>query len=508
MYLRTGLSKCVFATVALCIGAEHAHGREWFVSAGQLLQPVLDSAEGGDTITLQAGATFTGWHKLRKKAGTAWITIQSSAVTSLPAGQRVKPADAIHMAKLLAAKAYPALSADDGAHHYRIIGIEFASAPGLYNWQLISLGDGNETSLALLPLMIELDRVYVHGDPKAGGKRGITMNSRYTTIKNSYLSNFKSTWQDAIAIAGWNGPGPFTIENNYIEASSENLAFGGSTPTIPNLVPSDIRIIRNHLSKPLSWKQGHSTYAGTPWWVKNAFELKNARRVLFEGNVVENVWQDEQKGFAVVLTVRSNNGEVPWAVVENVTIRNNIFRRCGGGVNILGQDSNGMGMARYITISNNIFDDINSTAWGGSGTLFQVLSDADNVLIDHNTGIHNGQVVHFEGDPSGGFVYRNNITAHNQYGIQGAGSASGTLTLSRYAPGAVVKANVLAGGSAASYPEGNYFPATLNLVGFVDMFRDNFQLSASSPYRVKGTDGKDLGANVATINSLTAGVVD
>ena len=81
------------------------------------------------------------------------------------------------------------------------------AAPGLYNWQLISLGDGDETSTTLLPSYIELDRLYVHGDPAVGGKRGITMNSRYTTLKNSYLDNFKSTIQDANAIAGWNGPG-------------------------------------------------------------------------------------------------------------------------------------------------------------------------------------------------------------------------------------------------------------------------------------------------------------
>jgi hypothetical protein len=40
---------------------------------------------------------------------------------------------------------------------------------------------------------------------------------------------------------------------------------------------------RNHLFKPLSWKIGHPTYAGTPWSVKNILELKNARRVLAEG---------------------------------------------------------------------------------------------------------------------------------------------------------------------------------------------------------------------------------
>jgi hypothetical protein len=487
------------------------HAKDWFVSSGQPLQPILDAAMAGDTITLQAGATFKGWHKLRKKTGTGWITIQSSAMALLPPeGKRVKPADAIHMPKLLADKQYPALSADDGAHHYRIIGVEFLSAPGLYNWQLISLGDGNENSMDLIPSYLEFDRVYVHGDEKEGGKRGITMNSRYTTVKNSYMCDFKSTWQDSQTIAGWSGPGPFTIENNYLEAATENLAFGGSTPGIPGLVPSNITIRRNHLYKPLSWKKNHPTYAGKPWWIKNAFELKNARNVLFEGNVIENVWLDQQKGYGIVLTVRTNEGKVPWAVIENVTIMNNIFRHCGGGVTMLGFDTNKMGNARNITIRHNVMEDITNAFSGASGILFQVLNNVENVLIAHNTGFHDGpisQIIHFEGAPSPGFIYRNNISAHNTLGIAGAGTQPGTSTLNRYAPGAIVTANVIAGGSPAAYPLGNFFPATLNNVGFVDMFNGNYALSSLSEYLLKGTDHKNVGADIAAVTAATAGVV-
>jgi hypothetical protein len=262
------------------------------------------------------------------------------------------------------------------------------------------------------------------------------------------------------------------------------------------------------LYKPLSWKKNHPTYAGQPWWIANAFELKNARNVVFEGNVIENVWLDQQKGYGIVLTVRTNNGAVPWAVIENVTITNNIFRHCGGGVNILGVDSNGMGKAQKITIRHNVFEDVTTAFAGSSGILFQLLNKANNVLIAHNTGFHSGQVVHFEGAPSEGFIYRNNISAHNTYGIFGQSSQTGNVTLNRYAPGAIVTANVLAGGSPALYPSGNYFPATLNNVGFVDMLDGDYRLSATSPYRLKGTDGWDLGAHIPTVTAATAGVVN
>ena len=68
---------------------------------------------------------------------------------------------------------------------------------------------------------------------------------------------------DTQAIGGWNGPGPYLIENNYLEAAGENVMFGGADPTIPNLVPSDITLRLNHLIKPRSWQQAdHSEARG------------------------------------------------------------------------------------------------------------------------------------------------------------------------------------------------------------------------------------------------------
>lgn len=52
----------------------------------------------------------------------------------------------------------------------------------------------------------------------------------------------------------WNGPGPFVISNNYFEGSGENIIVGGSDPSIPDLVPSDIVITGNLISKPTRWR--------------------------------------------------------------------------------------------------------------------------------------------------------------------------------------------------------------------------------------------------------------
>ena len=73
------------------------------VNAGSDLQSAINSAQLGDTIVLQAGATWTGNFTLpNKTSGSGWIYIRTSAYSSLPApGTRVFPSDAGNMAKIV-----------------------------------------------------------------------------------------------------------------------------------------------------------------------------------------------------------------------------------------------------------------------------------------------------------------------------------------------------------------------------------------------------------------------
>jgi hypothetical protein len=88
----------------------------------------------------------------------------------------------------------------------------------------------------------------------------------------------------------------------------------------------------------------------------------------------------------------------------------------------------------------------------------------------------------------------NNVMAHNVYGISGNGV--GNTTLASYFPGAVVRRNVMAGGDASRYPADNFFPAKLDDVKFVNRAAGDYRLMATSPYKRKGTDRKDLGCDV------------
>ena len=121
-----------------------------------------------------------------------------------------------------------------------------------------------------MPHHIELDRVLIAGDPTVGQKRAIAANAAYVTIENSDIRDIKAAGQDSQAIAAWNSPGPFTIRNNYLEAAGENVMFGGADISIPGVIPSDITLENNILTKDPAWR-------GSSWTVKNVLELKNAQ---------------------------------------------------------------------------------------------------------------------------------------------------------------------------------------------------------------------------------------
>jgi hypothetical protein len=492
-------------------------GRTLAVGAGGNFQAALNAAQPGDVITLEAGATFVGPFTLPHKPGSGWIIIRTNAPDSSlpPPGARIDPSHAKLM-PTLTAKSESVITAAAGAHHYRFIGVEMRPRDDVFLYALVLLGTRQQTSLEQLPHHIIFDRCYLHGDPKKGTRRGIAMNSRYTAVIDSYLADFKEVDADSQAIAGWLGPGPFKIVNNYLEAAGENVMFGGGAPAISGVVPSDIEIRRNHVAKPLSWKVGHSTYAGTPWTVKNLFELKNARRVLIDGNLFERNWAHAQNGFAVLFTVRFEGGAAPWSAVEDVAFTNNIVRHTGSGINMSARDDEflrGGAQTRRILVKNNLFTDVDGTTWGGDGRLFQILHETAHVVIDHNTAFQTGNPLVGDGPANPGFVFRNNIALHNAYGVAGTGTGPGNTTFRRYFPDSVFEKNVLVGpwpsvggATIAMYSDhpNNFFPASLERVRFANLAKGDYRLAGSSPYKHAGTDGKDVGVDFEELSAAMA----
>jgi hypothetical protein len=181
------------------------------------------------------------------------------------------------------------------------------------------------------------------------------INSVVRGVRQPTLNN------DTQAITAYNSAGPLTVEGNYLSAAGETILFGGADPKIANMIPSDIVIRGNVITKDVAWQTARNQ-------VKNLLELKNARRVTIDGNLLENCWPDAQDGTAVLYTVRNQEGTAPWSTIEDVTFTNNIVRHAANAFNILGHDDDkgfllGSGRATRIVIRNNLVTDIGSAKW-------------------------------------------------------------------------------------------------------------------------------------------------
>ena len=487
----------------LIISATATFGATLVVPAGGDLQYAINDAASGDTIIVEAGAIYRGPFFLPNKPGDSYITIQSSRASEIVG--RVSPSQSGLLARLNSTLAEPIISTLAGAHHYRLIGLEISTlAPSDFIYDLVRLGaDSTQTDLSTVPHHLILDRVWIHGFETQHVQRGVSLNSAETSIVNSYISDIHAIGADTQAICGWNGPGPFTITNNYLEAAGENIMFGGAASSINGLIPSGITISQNHFFKPLSWKAGDPSYAGIHWAVKNLLELKNARNVVINGNVFENSWTDGQVGYAILFTVRGEGTLNPWNTVQNVTFSNNTIRNSEQGFQLLGLDYGAPSVqGTNLTISNNLLENVSN--WGFVNGGF------NNVTFAHNTHFQRGNVYVLTGRPATGFVSRDNITVYSGFGIKGDGTGEGTLALQTICPGYVFTHNVVVGAPANLYPPGNFYPAKCPSVQFVDHAGGNYRLQLTSPYHNAATDGTDIGVDMnallAAQNGATATV--
>jgi hypothetical protein len=511
--------KSVF-NIGLCfltilVGSGAARAATLTVNAGGDLQAAINAAQPGDTIVLQANATFTGNFKLPAKGGTTYITIRSSAPDSQlpPASARMTPASAALLPKIRSTQNGPAIRTLPGATYWRLLFLEFLPGASNASANLVELGaaGSSQNTLSSVPHHLAIDRCYLHGDPGYGQRRGVALNSGDTQITNSYFADFKGVNQDTQAISGWNGPGPYLIENNYLEAAGENIMFGGSDPSIPSLVPAGITIRRNLVSKPLAWMS-------QSWTVKNLIEFKNAQDVVVEGNTIENNWAAGQQGYSILFTPRNQSNTAPWSVVKNITIRHNVIRHVAAVFNIAGYDNLAPSQQTDdISIVNNLVYDV-STSYHSAGQTangwFAIIgAGPKNITFDHNTVDSSGSnTIHFYkgASPTGtkiyGFVLKNNLLRDNRYGILGDSSSEGIGTLTEYTPDAYVHANAIGDGSRTAYPTGNDYPSIAQwLADFVSVSAANYQLIGTSLSKGAGTDGKDIGVDFPALNAALAG---
>jgi len=532
-------------------------GKQIHVGANSDLHEAVDSAKCGDTLLLAAGASFEIEDLPAKKCDDQhYITIRTDTPDAKlpPEGTRISPAWA-GVASLPGRPAYAQppggaaklmstlfVKAGSGANigdHYRFIGVEWSSEPGPRIARLVTTEGADH---------VIFDRNWFHPPEGVEMNKGIGMihGTRFIALINSYLSGFHcvartGTCTDASAVGGGNGEAPIStlkIYNNFLEASGENILFGGAKSEVN---PTDIEIRRNHLFKPMIWKEGEPGYtpvaSGNPPIIKNHFELKSGIRVLFEANLLENCWGGfSQAGFSILLSPKSQNNLCPKCAVTDVTLRYNRIRNVAGVLVVANAFSKTFTAAdggRY-SIHDLLVDSVHDKDWKGQGEFAVVSSNAEllhDVALDHVTAFVAGPLF-YVGNRTEERITNFSVTnsvfmpggRQPEFASVGGGKANCAYEGQRAGPEAVLiscfvnykfEKNLIIG-EKGGWPKGTIVvsPKDAGIRDLKDGMSKDARLchtgtrgcSKASPGASAATDGKDIGADVDAIEAAIAGV--
>ena len=564
-----GPAQLPLVTVGATMADSPAPGSVINIKSGGDFQSALNSAQCGQTIQLQAGATFSGPYNLPAKGCNAqnWIIIRTSSPDSaLPGdGQRVTPCYAgvsslpgrpsfncqnptNVLAKVqMANGGNGPFNIADGANFYRFVGLEITRPTGVK-------GSAVLISLVGTADHIIVDRSWLHGQAQDETRDGFSMaGGTYIAVVNSYFNDFhcissSGSCTDSHAVSGGvttTQDGPYLIQNNFLEAAGEAVMMGGGAAT---LTPTDITIIGNHFFKPWQWMKGNNPFVGgpdgDPFIVKNHLELKNAIRVLVDANLMEDSWGGfTQKGHGILITPKNQHTKTganvcPLCQVTDVTVRYTQISHAGGGIvlaTVLSGDGSGGAPAlagTRFSIHDVVMDDLNKKYLGG-GDGFMIANNwpknpINTITINHVTVFpdaesHAMSVGNVSGDAAMyAFVFTNNLTLTGRYPVWdvfggGENSCSADDVPITSIQNCFTTSTFQTNGLIASpphfpptkWPANNLFPATPADVQFVNYNNGNggnYQLLSTSPYKNAGSDGKDLGADIVGLQAALAGV--
>jgi hypothetical protein len=385
----------------------------------------------------------------------------------------------------------------------------------------------------------------------------------------------QSRWisESATGIEMADGPGPFMFLNNYFAGEGiigvykdeyvGNGCSGAPTPCPYIYNTIDLTVQKNTVQWDPAYIITSSTWNGSWWFGRNAFEIKQGRRTRFDGNIIGPTYGGLSNGECLDQFTYYGSNNPAWVNNEDtgdMEFSNNTCVNTPATVTLEGGGfgaTPGNTQAR-IWIHNNLFLNNNGYAQNpepslsNSGGRGLWLSDEESVTLDHNT--FYGQGGNGDGSVieafvlSGGTAITNNIFSYATDGAPNSGfffssfgaalptpgpaGAQGSALLA-YLNNVTWKNNVMLGtwsnsnpasyveltqaqvsAAAALYPPapGTFWPnsgTTLaNRVSQLSWFSPstfNFRLNSQSPYcsgcGSAATDDMDIGADIDKLDA-------
>ena len=232
-----------------------------------------------------------------------------------------------------------------------------------------------------------------------------------------------------------------------------------------DMIPSDIWIHHNEITKPTEHNPLHPDYDGQQYsGCKNIFESKGSVRVLMEFNRLSHSWISGQSGQGIMTYCVNQNNVSPWMLNEDWVIHynewddiNTFFHTMTRGAWDVAEST------RRFHVANNVVKNLNSP-YTGSGTTrvmifirdtqtgllpgFSQMVFLNNTLLvkdGNRTGLtlleFTGPNIAEGGAPHSGLVFRDNIFGNSDYLI--FGGPQGQAALDAHAPDTIFENNIV-----------------------------------------------------------------
>jgi hypothetical protein len=554
------------SAVSVIVSDQPAATREFTVRTGAELLAAYNQCQGGETIIIPAGTVITGAVELPNRAFSDFVTIRSSS-TFTDMTKRVAPADESSMA-IFRATYYNEVpfTIANRASMIRLSGLKFEPFPGtpedLKNYYLLQIGQAfGQTSSDDNPSRIIVDHCLVNPPDNIQVVHAVLNDGYKVSIISSWLGNIKTYGgQDSQAVFGLDGRGAHAYNNDYFEAASESIMYGGAANNIDGRVPTNIEFRRCLFTKRLSWRQLPPLSNGETLNEKNLFEIKNARRIYIEGSVLSNHWDAGRTQYMAIALKSSTDvypggSGNPWSIAEEIVFENDRVSHVNGGL-ALNRDFFNQGITynprkpNDIRLVNVLFDDMAAGRWGDARTWGFYIGGADDLLVSHVSIVDSINVpddyrealMVYDSISSYRPIITDSILPLNTYGIRNSCaegsrglnvSTSGSFDSTGnsceqadiYIPGAwTVSGNVFPKMRMYQgiYPAGNFYPENYTDVGMngyrrcdssftvdpCDSSINDFALSSASAYKNKASGNTDPGVDTSVLTERTRCATD
>ncbi len=496
------------------------------LSPGNNVQAALnDLGTTGGTLLLNPGDYPVNLQWNERPTSPA-VRVRTNTSNIPPSGTRITRAYASGLATLRSANTYDGLLVcGHRAKHLYFEGVRFG--PQHYEGNMVVLGWDKSTlrSTSQRASGFLFDRCLFDGDPVNGQHRGIMAHAKDIIVRDCSFYDFHERGRDSQCIAGWNGTENILIERCYLEASGENVMFGGASsaaiyPEGAGMEPRNVTIRDCWMNKQISWMS-----LPNPPAVKALFELKHLRGLLMERCLLEHNWNSGWPS-AVGLVIKCLNDEAldwqgnpsPHSEPTNKTVdclfRDLIIRHMGVAITTIGQQDTGpssptqrMENVRYRNI---LCYNINQSPYNGQDQAQQLVNCGNGTEFDHITWRTNGHSIvqaWWDNGPTTatGFRYTNNAVSAASYGLNmldDPNALPGETMVNKYnnmLPGHVTSGNAVRQGNDNPVLSGlNYISAANWDASFAS---DHAVIPGSAVANVTTTDGQLPGANVPDLKA-------